>query len=259
MRLAVEARTLVSKAARLSNFDADGLLCPPALARERALAERLRNYLAAAFAPDWSEAVELNLIAAADEMFDGTAGRDTSLEGWLRDRAFRQHCALFHQRPFLWHVWDGQADGFAAFLDYHRLTQANLEKLTFVLLGDWILRMRAAGDSRRLEAALILHEKLQAILKGESPLDIFIRWKPAEAQPIGWNPDLDDGVRLNIRPFVRAGVLRDEPNIHWRKDLGRDVVGAPWHGQFNGERINNHTLTLADKQTAREAVASRVA
>jgi hypothetical protein len=54
--------------------------------------------------------------------------------------------------------------------------------------------VRDAGDSRRLEAALILQEKLQAILKGESPLDIFVRWKPLSAQPIGWNPGLDDGV-----------------------------------------------------------------
>ena len=27
-------------------------------------------------------------------------------------------------------------------------------------------------------------------------------------QPIGWNPDLNDGVRLNIRPFMTAEVLR---------------------------------------------------
>jgi hypothetical protein len=74
-----------------------------------------------------------------------------------------------------------------------------------------------------------------------------------------WNPDLDDGVRLNIRPFVRAGVLRDTPNIHWRKDRGNDLSSAPWYRVFLGERINDHTLTLAEKQAAREATANRVA
>lgn len=237
----------------------DGLLALPAVAGEKPLADRLRTYLTAAFGAEWSDALERQLVAEADQVLDRRPARDGSLEAWLRDRAFRQHCVLFHQRPFLWHVWDGQADGFAAFMHYHRLTRTDLEKLTFSLLGDWIARMRDAGDQRRLEASLILQEKLQAILKGESPLDIFVRWKPQAAQPMGWNPDLDDGVRLNIRPFMRADVLRDTPNIHWRKDRGKDVPSAPSYGKFNGDRINDHTLTLAEKQAAREAVASRVA
>jgi hypothetical protein len=32
-------------------------------------------------------------------------------------------------------MWDGQRDGFTAFLHYHRLDRAALEKLTFSLLG----------------------------------------------------------------------------------------------------------------------------
>ena len=250
MRLSTEAREWIGKAGRLPSGDDDGLLALPAAAGERRLVERLRAYLAAAFG-EWSEVFERRLVAEADEVIDKRTARDGSLEAWLRDRAFRQHCVLFHQRPFLWHVWDGQPDGFAAFLHYHRLTKAALEKLTYSLLGWWTDRTRDAGDNRRLEAALILQEKLETILKGEGPLDIFVRWKPIEAQPIGWNPDLDDGVRLNIRPFVRAGILRDAPNVNWRKDRGRDAVTAPWHVRFNGERINDHTLTLAEKQAAR--------
>jgi hypothetical protein len=259
MRLSREARDCIAKAANRPAGDNDGLLTVPAVAGERPLTDRLRAYLNAAFDMEWSDALERRLVAEADEVLGKKPARDDSLEAWLRDRAFRQHCALFHQRPFFWHVWDGQTDGFAAFLHYHRLTRTNLEKLTFSLLGDWIVRMRDADDQRRLEAAVILQEKLQAILKGESPLDIFVRWKAFSAQPIGWNPDLDDGVRLNIRPFVRAEVLRDTPNVHWRKDRGTDVPSAPWYTKFNGERINDLTLTLAQKQAAREAVASRVA
>ena len=40
------------------------------------------------------------------------------------------------------------------------------------------------------------------ILTGEKPYDIFVRWKPVNEQPIGRNSDLNDGVRMNIRPFV---------------------------------------------------------
>ena len=59
-----------------------------------------------------------------------------------------------------------------------------------------------------------------------------MRWKPLHGQAIGWEPDLDDGVRLNIRPFMRAdlrkggragaGILRVKPNIKWGKDRGKE-------------------------------------
>jgi len=39
--------------------------------------------------------------------------------------------------------------------------------------------------------------------EGEAPYDILVRWKPLEQQPIGWYPDLNDGVRLNIARLWR--------------------------------------------------------
>jgi hypothetical protein len=56
---------------------------------------------------------------------------------------------------------------------------------------------------------------------------------PLSEQPIGWKPDLNDGVRLNVRPFVTAGVLRWTPkSIKWTKDRGkepeRDRDKFPW-------------------------------
>lgn len=79
-------------------------------------------------------------------------------------------------------------------------------------------------------------------------MDIFVRWKPLQQQPIGWNPDLNDGVRLNIRPFILvddvkvkdAGVLRNKiSGINWNKDRGADVPSAPWYHlglQYGGKR-----------------------
>ena len=251
MHLAPEARVWIAKTAELPATDADGLLCLAAIAGARSLADRLRGFLAAAFGKDWSDATERRLLADTDERFEKKASRDPTLEGWLRDRAFRQHCELFHHRPFLWHLWDGQKDGFAAIVNYHRLTRANLEKLTFSLLGDWIGRMKADDDGRRVEAAKVLQQRLQAILEGEKPYDIFVRWKPLARQPLGWEPDLDNGVRMNIRPFVEAEILREVPNIKWGKDRGTDVSSAPWYDVFKGERINDHHTTLAEKRKAR--------
>jgi hypothetical protein len=120
------------------------------------------------------------------------------------------------------------------------------------------------GAQERLAAAEALKKKLELILIGEAPYDIFVRWKPLEKQPIGWDPDLGDGVRLNIRPFLTVsdagkkggGCLRDKPNINWNKDRGKDVESAPWCHIFNGDRINDYHLPLAEKRAAREVKES---
>ena len=57
MHLSVEARNWITKSALLPSAG-DGILCIPAVAGERPLADRLRNYLAVAFGADWSEGKE---------------------------------------------------------------------------------------------------------------------------------------------------------------------------------------------------------
>jgi hypothetical protein len=105
------------------------------------------------------------------------------------------------------------------------------------------------GAEDRLIAALDLKGRLEKILEGEKPYDIFIRWKPLHEQPIGWDPDLNDDVRLNIRPFVEAGVLRSTPKIKWGIDRGTDPVP---NASGTVERHNDHHFTIADKKQARE-------
>ena len=157
--------------------------------------------------------------------------------------------------------------------DFHNLDAKLLETLIYTYLGDWISRQKqdiangVDGAEDKLAAAETLKKSLELILEGEAPYDIFVRWKPIEKQPIGWNPDINDGVRLNIRPFLAvpdvgrkgAGVLRDKPNINWNKDRGKDVESAPWYHlglQYGGgecDRINDHHLSLAEKRAARQA------
>jgi cell filamentation protein, protein adenylyltransferase len=155
----------------------------------------------AAFGGDWSPSRERDLLAA-------TGAKQASLEDWLRDAFFEQHCKLFHNRPFIWHLWDGRKDGFHALVNYRRLDHAMLQKLTYSYLGDWIRQQDAdtradkPGAAERLGAARVLETEPVNILEGEPPYDIFIRWKPLKEQPLGWQPDLNDGVRLNVRPFM---------------------------------------------------------
>ena len=199
--------------------DADGIVPLPGLGGERAASERLLDLLAGVYGADWNEARLRGLLAGVGA---------ESLADWLQNDWFAQHGKLFHHRPFLWHVWDGRKDGFSAIVNYHTLDRARLEKLTYTYLGAWITAQRggaAAGErgaDARLAAAQELQKKLEAILTGEPPYDIYVRWKKLAEQPHGWNPDLNDGVRLNIRPFVEAGVLRSRVNVKWGKDRGSD-------------------------------------
>ena len=224
-------------------IDADGIAALQSLPREPDLATRLREMLATIYAERWSNAVERTLVVKAG----GKSGR---LEDWLRDAFFAQHVSVFDNRPFLWHLWDGRKDGFSAIVNYHRLDHRTLEKLTFAVLGAWIERQkyeadadRAGGDAR-LAAALDLQRRLKLILEGAPPYDVYVRWKQMHEQPIGWDPDLDDGVRLNIRPFVTAGVLRSKVNVHWKKDKGASNDGK--------ERLNDLHPTLEERRAARQ-------
>jgi hypothetical protein len=224
--------------------DADGIVCLPSVAGEAPGSDRVQQVLATAFGEAWSP-------GSVKRLLEESGSSKGKLGDWLRDDFFKQHCALFGNRPFIWHIWDGQRDGFSALVNYHRLDHKTLEKLTYSYLGtDWVERQRAgvrdevAGAEARLGAALELRAKLERILEGEAPFDIYVRWKEAHEQPIGWEPDLNDGVRLNIRPFVEAGVLRSKFNIHWKKDRGKNPDGS--------ERHNDIHLTLTQKQAAQQ-------
>ena len=269
--------------------DKDGIVCIPAIRREPPARERLVQLLAASFGDAWNNGVLTKLLAEADR---------PNLDDWLRNRFFEQHCKLFDQRPFVWHIWDGNKDGFHCLVNAQKLTgpdgegRRTLEAITYSYLGGWIDRQRAdqkegkEGADGLLAAALGLQDQLKKILDGEPPFDIFIRWKPLHDQPIGWNPDINDGVRLNIRPFMKgeirkggkkgAGILRWKPNIKWAKDRGKEPIDLraklefPWFWscsgdgmieertdfsgglKFDGNRWNDLHYTNACKNAARE-------
>ena len=267
--------------------DDDGIVALSSINREEAAATRVRSLLKDAYGAEWQEGItERQLLSDAGH-------GDSTLEEWLRDSFFEEHCKLFHHRPFVWHIWDGERDGFHALVNYHRLAAPNgegarlLQKLAQTYLGDWIARCEADVKNEKtnahklLKAAKDLQADLLKILEGEVSHDIFVRWKPLHEQSIGWNPDINDGVRLNIRPFLKvrdvgkkgAGILKFKPNIKWEKDRGSEPerlkAQFPWFwsclpedkpehvtdfaggAEFTGERWNNLHHTLAAKKAAR--------
>lgn len=248
MRLDARAREWVAACDDLLPFaDEDGIVCLQAVKGEQSAASRVRSLLAAALGDDWSAAREkefLAVIAAANSTDKNAAKPAKSLEDWLRDDFFTEHCKLFNHRPFVWHLWDGQKNGFHCLVNAHKLTgpegegRKTLEAVTYAYLGDWIDKQKSEvalgqeGADALLAAAQHLQGELKKILEGEPPYDLFVRWKPLHEQAIGWDPDINDGVRLNIRPFMTAepmsggkkgaGILRTKPNIKWDKDRGKE-------------------------------------
>ncbi|MCX5968981.1 MAG: hypothetical protein NTV57_15335 [Cyanobacteria bacterium] len=282
--------------------DEDGIVCLSAVRGEASAVERLRRLLATALGEEWSSSKERELLLAT-AVENNAKKSEPDLENWLRSSFFSEHCKLFQSRPFIWQIWDGHPQGFSALVNYHKLAAPNcqgrktLEQLTFTYLGDWIDRQKldqaegVNGADDRLAAALDLQGQLKKILEGEPPYDIFVRWKPLYQQAIGWDPDINDGVRLNIRPFLNAqlhkggktgaGILRAKPGtIKWAKDRGKEpirskddfpwfwgwdenspamstdfgatVPGAPPAGDsFDGNRWNDLHYSRAAKEAAR--------
>ncbi|TWT98568.1 DNA methyltransferase [Stieleria varia] len=240
MRLSERARALVARCSELDSFiDDDGIVCIPSVRGEDAAADRLAR-----------------LLSACDVV------TNENLDDWLRDKFFKEHCETFDQCPFVWHIYDGRKqDGFHALVNYHKLAGPGgrkvLESLTYSYLGDWITRQKdevkreLPAAEARLLAAEELFKRLEAILAGEPPYDLFVRWKPIHEQPIGFEPDINDGVRINIRPFMAmdlpgvpkdAGVFRVKPKIKWTKDRGKEpqhpIEEYPWLWSWDEQTVN---------------------
>jgi hypothetical protein len=281
--LAPAAQLLVAESeALLRHSDDDGVVCLVPLRGEVSAADRVLALLVDAYGAQWSPGALEDLLRDS---------RQASIDNWLRDCFFEKHSTLFGQRPFVWHVWDGLRNGFSALVNYHKLAAPNgegrrtLEKLIYTYLGDWLDRQRAdqrggvEGADGRVAAAEHLKRELEKILAGEPPYDLFVRWKPLHQQPVGWEPDIDDGVRVNIRPFMtakplnargnKACILRVTPKIKWDKDRGkepmREKVDFPWFwdwnqetpdfmggSKFDGNRWNDLHYSRAAKLAARE-------
>ncbi len=262
MELSEEARIWIAKCEDMDIcIENSGIVCIPSVLGKEPASDRLMNLLAKAYSNDWNS-------SKLDEILNPVNNNSSNIEEWLRNKFFAQHCKLFYERPFIWHIWDGLKDGFAALVNYHKLDKKLLETLIYTHLADWINKQQTnkanniEGSDEKIVAAQNLKNSLESILKGEKPYDIFIRWKSINQQPIGWEPDINDGVRLNIRPFISvpdvktrgAGVLHDKLKIEWNKDRGKDTDISPWYHVFKGDRINDHHLTLKEKQDARQNI-----
>ena len=100
MELADEQREWVDNCdTLLAHADEDGIVCIPSVRGESPAEKRLLTLLAAAYGEAWNDGILSKLLAEVGS---------PNLDDWIRNRFFVQHCRLFHQRPFIWHIWDGR-------------------------------------------------------------------------------------------------------------------------------------------------------
>ena len=217
---------------RVVEADADGLVPFAPLSGETSLLDRVHEELAALFPEQDVNQVEVEIANELKRRVKGYRPA-AGIGEWLENVYFDYHAALYKKRPIIWHVASSQGAApfaFGALCHYHRFDANRMAKLRAGYLRDAIetFRREAAlagregrADERvelqaRLEEAQALDGKLQAVQEGhhEGPeggdrdYRILTPWKSAGERPAGWNPDIDDGVKVNIAPLQKAGVLR---------------------------------------------------
>ncbi len=217
---------------RVLEADYDGIVPFNAVNGEPRLVELVWHELAELFPDRDASQVEVEIVNELNQTVKGYR-RCASLDAWMDNAFFEYHCGLYKNRPIFWHIASAQGtarSAFGALVHYHHFDKNRLAKLRAAYLRDAIEEFRreagladkagATADrlewQAKLEEAQALDMKLQAIQEGhhegaeggERDYRILTPWKAAEERPKGWDPDLDDGVKVNIEPLQKAGVLR---------------------------------------------------
>jgi len=217
---------------RVIEADEDGIVPFGGVAGEPGMVDQVRQELAAIFPGRDVNQIEVEIVNELKRRVKGYR-RCGSLSEWLDNVFFELHCSLYKNRPIFWHIASGQGTSpfaFGALMHYHRFDKNRMAKLRGTYLRDAIEYFRreaalADRDGRtedrmewqaKVEETQALDQKLQRIQEGyhEGPdggdrdYRILTPWKEPDERPKGWDPDIDDGVKVNIAPFEKAGVLR---------------------------------------------------
>lgn len=212
--------------------DDDGIVPFGAVNGEPRLVDRVRQELAGFFPGRDVNQVEVEIVNELKRSVKGYR-KCQSLDEWLDNVFFEYHCGLYKSRPIFWHIASAQGTSrfaFGALVHYHRFDKNRMAKLRASYLRDAIEEFRReagladkAGrtDERmdwqaKVEEAQALDRKLRWIQEGhhdgpeggDHDYRILTPWKSPSERPQGWDPDLDDGVKVNIEPFEKAGALR---------------------------------------------------
>lgn len=217
--------------------DEDGIIPLTAGTGEETLAERFSRFLDVEFGADRGHAVELE----AGQILGWKPGDEwgkqtpTTIARWLERDFFKRHVSQFKKRPIAWHLSSPRGT-FQVIAYYHKLDRNRLQLLRsrYVrhCLDDLHRQLAAAQaatpDRQTLARIADLETRVADVEAFEAALGrllegrdrearIWCPWKKPEEQPVGWDPDVNDGVRVNVAPVQRLGLLAAD--VLAKKDL----------------------------------------
>ena len=148
----------------------------------------------------------------------------TAINEWTREHFFTRHLVDTGREPAVWHV-ASQRRTFEALVHVNRCTKERIDLFRSEILRRHIdamnKSMKAASKARRTEEVRILEERIKDVrtfdiawgwlFEGTTPAArLWYPWKGPEAQPQGWDPNFDEGVRANVAPLQRLNVLAQD-------------------------------------------------
>jgi hypothetical protein len=208
---------------RILEADDDGIVPLVACNNEPPLEERVLAELGKLVGADRAHVFEGEIASELRKKVPGYKRAD-SIGDFLANAYFEHHARLYKSRPIFWHLASSHAGSgtpaFAVLAHYHRFRKDALRKLRGTYVRSFIERReRDLAQARKanktdealeiqqgIEEAQAFDKKLQDLEEGRPA--IRVPWKKANEQPRGWDPDIDDGVKVNILPLQTAGLLR---------------------------------------------------
>lgn len=208
--------------------DRDGIIPITGHTEEKALLERIRDRIGAEFGEDRIADIEAEF---ADILYNA-ACKEAEIKGrtppkkkialapWLENEFFKRHTSQFKKRPIGWHLTSSNGT-FQVLLFYHKISLDMLKNLKNRYLAKvqsyygTILDRARRGES---VSGGLTEGKLSDI---ESELEEFAN-KLDKIINMPYEPLIDDGVRVNISPLQKIGLLASP--VLATKDIDRAIA-----------------------------------
>ncbi len=148
-------------------------------------------------------------------------GQASTIDEWLAANFFRIHVATTERAPVIWHL-ASQRGAVNVFVYAPRFDRDALDRLASDYVKAVIERLdrkqRAAAKRNQAETAAALQERIEEVRYFEISLGwlyegtidgarIYYPWRASSEQPLGWDPDWSEGIRPNLAPVQRLGLL----------------------------------------------------
>lgn len=194
--------------------DQDGIIPITDHTGEKTLLERVRDRIGAEFGEEKISAIEQEF---SDILYNADC-KDAEIKGkaqpkkkiflgeWLEREFFRRHASQFKKRPIAWHLTSYNGT-FQVLIFYHKLTADILKNLKNRYLSKvrqfYRVLLERARSGKTISGNLTVG-KLQDI---EAELENFAI-KLDQVINLPYEPLIDDGVRVNIAPLQKVGLLK---------------------------------------------------